>query len=373
MGSGGQGCVYTPPLRCLDTPTPEGDVVSKLTTAVYAEAEIQEKELIAQVDPDQQYTVYAFAGCTPAAQTAEEARENPVDECMVHVRYPMDKGRHLLFFPNGGIDLFEFRVPPNKPIPFFEGLRNIIRGVSLFHKNNLVHMDIKPENMVSKWLPDTQSYLIRHIDFGFAFLTTKLPLANTGKFWSRNYVIWPYETRFLYPDFREEMITEESVQQFIQNSLLPNQYIFPISRFNKYTAFFYKTVWRRYSTMTYEHRVDHIAKATDVYSLGKALSKIYYKWSKQYCGETEAVLQLPEGISDEIYIFSENLRTQVSNLFYFEFVTALMEPDPFQRAEAYEVDAMWTNVLQNLRTFYSMQGGRGRRRAKRSRKQKHKD
>lgn len=332
-----------------------------------------EKKLIAQVDPDQQYTVYAFAGCTPAAQTEEEARENPVHDCMVHVRYPMEHGRHLLFFPNGGIDLFEFRVPYDKPLPFFEGLRNIIRGVSMFHMNNLVHMDIKPENMVAKWQPDTQSYLIRHIDFGFAFLTTKLPLANTGQFWNRNYALWSYEVRFLYPDFREEMITEESVAQFMRQSLAPTHQTFPASLFNKCNADFYRAVWRRYASMSYEERVDQVAKTTDVYSLGKALSMIYYKWSNHACGETEAIVSLPEGILDEVRVSTEAFRIQVSNPFYFEFVAALMEPDPFRRAEIYEVDAMWNNVIRSLRLFYAARGGSRSRRAKRSRKQKHKD
>jgi serine/threonine protein kinase len=260
-----------------------------------------------------------------------------------------------LFYPNAGIDLFDFNVPPETFVPFFEGLRNIVRGLALFHMNDLVHMDIKPENIVAKWNPTTRKYLIRYIDFGFAFSTRIMEFPEFARFWERNYSIWPYELRFMNPRFEEDMITDDSVRAFFSQSLVHAHYAYPIHIFHKCDASFYKAIWKRCALMTYPQRVDFIAKTTDVYSLGRAMSLIYYKFSKHICGKKEAEIVLPES-------GSEALRTQVSTPFYFEFVAALMEPDPFRRPEIYEVDAMYNEILLKIGLFMRGGGRRTRRR-----------
>lgn len=347
VGLGGQGCVYAPPMRCSDMETPQGNFVSKLTTYAFAEVEKREFELLHTIDPEQQFTVYPLFGCHPAEPTEAELVENPLEKCTVHSLYPITDGRVLLFYPNGGQDLFEFQVAPNTSIAFFESLRNIIRGLSLLHHNNLVHMDIKPENIVTKWIPETHTFLTRIIDFGFSFRTTENP-PDYAAFWKRNYAIWPYEIRFMNPAFNESMITPESVTEYMNTSIAYRNHMYPSALFDRYDADFYKYIWGKISKMSYRDRVDFLTKSTDVFSLGKALSFVYAKYTNHYCYGKKVRTTIDERYSIDIQMNDAIMLKEVSVPFYSSFIVYLLHPDPFTRPEIYEVDAMYTDFLKNF-------------------------
>lgn len=370
LGWGGQGCVYAPTMRCQEPDvTPEGPYVSKFTTRVFAEAELQEGELIKAVDPTHKFSVHAIYGCSPAVQTAAEQNENPLQECPTLQQFSKNQEPYLLFFPNAGIDLFTYRAPPSYIGLFFDGLRNLMRGLALFHDNNIVHMDIKMENMVTAWYSDIGEYFMRFIDFGFAFQTKPSTMRSKMGFWTRNYPFWPFESRFLNPNFTEDMITPESVETYNRQSLEQYKEFYPISKFVYAHADFYKNVWRKCATMSYEDRVDFIAKSTDVYAFGKTISILYSLHSNHMCGAQEAYFYTADNTTTGVIQRNEEIKKYCSTPFYFQFIANLIEPDPFKRMDAREISAAYAPFLRKIYTYFGVQKGYTHN-AKKTRKQR---
>lgn len=345
VGSGSQGCVYSPPLQCQPSsaPLPEGDLVSKYTLQPYAIEEIEILKLLQPADPTQAYSVYSIHNCVPAEEQIE-----PLSECLIQ-RYNPEIPRHILNYPNGGEDLFSMLVPVTYWIYYFEEFLNLIRGLAHFHAHNIVHMDIKPENMVGKWDLKKGSYVLRFIDFGFAFSTKDPRINEAYGYWNRNYSVWPYELRFLNPIFTEEMITEESVQQYLNDSYFNRYQTLPISIYNTQTVKLYKDIWRRCKEMPYSQKLDTLAKSADVYALGRALSFMYASTTDQYCTGDDVYYSIPTTASSAEITFQENIRKYVSNRFYVHFIKRLIDPDPFTRPESHEVEALYKPILESMR------------------------
>ncbi len=344
LGHGGQGCVYAPPLKCAEgyAPIPEGNLVSKYTLRPFAEDETRTLKLLQAIDPQLSYSIYTIHDCAPAIEQTE-----PVHVCGIagyNARIP----RYILNYPNGGKELFEIWVPRTHWLHYFHSFQNLLDGLVLFHANNVVHMDIKPENMVGKWSPEHGTYWLRFIDFGFAFSTTEPHINPAFGYWSQNYSPWPYELRFLNPEFTEDMITEQSLQEFLHKAYFFHIQTLPISIYNPPTLSFYKELWKRCKEMSYAQRLDFLAKSSDVYSLGRALSFLYVKTTGHTCEAGEASYQIPNSSPGAEFTFQENLRKYVSNRFFSRFIAKLIHIDPFQRPRASEIAGIYVPILRSM-------------------------
>lgn len=248
LGKGSYGCVYSPALRCLGNDVPPSNTVSKfmprydalderkskfLLLSTLFSSEHQERlkhtfqssndefqevlhklstpEIQAQLSFVQDHFALPTRICEPNIQTAEERRENPLSKCNI------DSTNTLLQFPDAGYDWEQYMdgkqpVTPKTVQSIVQSLIQLFDALEFLHDRDLVHMDIKPENITTKILPDRKGQS-RLIDYGFMF-STKDPMSAgdlLSTFGSNDYFVWPYEVRFLDPFFTEANITTSSL------------------------------------------------------------------------------------------------------------------------------------------------------------------
>ncbi len=77
-----------------------------------------------------------------------------------------------------GVSLLTYlKTLPGKKIPETECtyiFKQIVSGIAYLHKNNIIHRDIKLENIII----NTNSKVVKIIDYGFGCITSKSKLLN---------------------------------------------------------------------------------------------------------------------------------------------------------------------------------------------------
>jgi serine/threonine protein kinase len=181
VSRGASGCVYYPPLPCLDTckddPRCSSDIprVSKLMLSSVADKEIKTYNVDILFDtisiPDGSNWKKYFIGepylCSPKLPLPDSVQT----ECSIIVGKNPSNLR-LIIFENGGPSLS--KLTKDSKIPFYEvllGLKNVLDGLVILNKNGIFHFDVKPDNIVTGFNPPHNHF--RLIDFG---------LSNRGKF-----------------------------------------------------------------------------------------------------------------------------------------------------------------------------------------------
>lgn len=180
--SGAYGCSFKPAIKCKGAQTRKNSYISKIMNKTNALDEMARSEFVRKANTQFQYFVYPDELCVP-----EPEKSNGFDSCDLKFLNQVS-----LLSPDGGTDLYHLR-PAIKELPaFFEGLLNVFDGLILLHKNNYIHCDVKPPNIVGQKLPDN-SYKIRLIDFGLS--TTVDECIRKPKV--DNYAYWPFDFRLL--------------------------------------------------------------------------------------------------------------------------------------------------------------------------------
>lgn len=337
---GSFGCTYTPSVRCQ---TPSGNILSsanfltKYISKTEAEKEIDAGLLIEEafkeeglsVDPSS-IILYPKQQCTiPMNLTTNELTENPIRNCPIPITDPV-----LLQMPNGGVDLFGFRCPPQDVRIYLNSILELVEGLRILHSAEIVHMDIKVGNIVTKKVNNT--YQTRFIDVGFVQDLTKYDIAKPFPTFAVNYMIWPFETKFLVVNLINVHfgLHKAGVMKNIEDFATMVQREFP--KFNiplgiyirgnhfllldpthtDYSPIFSKNMDFLISLYNqrknYEDVTDFIAKATDVYSLGLALYDIYARVTNQVISQNMVVRPFRSITSDiELSLFHE-LRSGVT-------------------------------------------------------------
>ena len=167
VGQGSYGCVYDPSIKCK---TGQGrgidytDKVSKVLSKTNAEDEQTEYTKIEKADPESKYYLGKPVLCDPA-ETA--LTEDIIQKCPVLYKPSTSK---LLIMKNGGLNISTYvKSIASKPItykPKFEiflfKMHHMLLAVQNLLDNNLVHHDLKGQNMVY----NENTGEINLIDFG---------------------------------------------------------------------------------------------------------------------------------------------------------------------------------------------------------------
>ena len=225
LGEGSFGCTFGyPPLPCMtkdDRPLRRrpSDQISKLMHIPTANKAVVKNEMFRTIDPTQTYFISSTRAdrCRPAFGTGVMRLTDELHECH------LDKSKEvaLMFFQMGGIDLDKITLTARDYAPFFKSLVNLFRGLELAHTNNIVHLDIKPANIVSQRPPGGE-FQTRFIDYDFSVNLTKITkrtdkefIFNTEKngftsatdkdvvyasgdyMFDATYVFWPFELKFM--------------------------------------------------------------------------------------------------------------------------------------------------------------------------------
>ena len=211
VGEGGYGCTFTdPPLPCWDPlwnpihgplPRRSSDQISKLMVSSAADKAMLKNRMFRDIDPTETYFISAghTDRCRPVLSAPHINPSDGLDKCELNPQTP--DGLELVFFKNGGIDLNTITLSARDYAPFFKSLLNILEGMRLAHANNIVHLDIKPENIVSQRLP-TGEFQTRLIDYDLAINLNRVSkrLHNDVQLLKNKYAFWPFETIFISPN-----------------------------------------------------------------------------------------------------------------------------------------------------------------------------
>jgi serine/threonine protein kinase len=199
LGKGTYGCTFgEPPLPCRgEASRRSSDQVSKLMSEETAKKTLEKNMMFRTIDPKQRYFIttgdssdVCDANLTkPPIEDNDELASCPVDP----------RGSYkLVFFQMGGENLSNISLTAQEYAPFFKSLFNIIKGVRWAHHNNIVHLDIKPDNIVSTKL-ESGEFQTRLIDYDLSINLNELELCNDELLNVLNeiYTFYPVDTIFI--------------------------------------------------------------------------------------------------------------------------------------------------------------------------------
>lgn len=231
LGSGTYGCIISPPLKCHGDPErPKQpnfnglnpvqiaaakaqylsdlnayrslytNKVSKLMDSNEANLEFAETRVLAGLDPDNRYFSYPIKNCNVEIDNLYKddvgTYIDAIDECKATFK-DEDYDLKLLYLNYSGKRINNLKLNHSNVPILLTSLANILEGVNILHANNLVHLDLKSDNIL---VTKTGDVLVPHIiDFGLMihipdFFTNRNSLLNS-------YYIWPIELKFLANNF----------------------------------------------------------------------------------------------------------------------------------------------------------------------------
>ena len=187
IGEGAYGCVHKPSIHCK-TPPRKGfnytNYVSKIMTTKNAQKELDEFVIIKNMDPTNEYHLGSPILCKPninqsVKQSIEKCKYIKLTDLQANPNY-----YSLLLLKFGGLDL---KVLSNTYLAkylktntqkrtdnFLIEVHHLIKGLQFFKDNNIVHNDIKPQNILFN-----SKGKMKYIDFGL--MRTKQEIINLSK------------------------------------------------------------------------------------------------------------------------------------------------------------------------------------------------
>jgi len=176
IGEGTYGCVIKESLKCNSQKPPSfyENKVSKVMTTKAAEEELDEMKTIAKTKGIEKYAISVPTLCKPSIDKefieVTNGCKNPHIKQAIRMRMFVEPKLSLLILENGGNDLNiivwemykKFTLEDKKK--FFTGLLNLFDGLQFFIENDIIHYDIKANNIVYNIHTGTAKF----IDFGLA-------------------------------------------------------------------------------------------------------------------------------------------------------------------------------------------------------------
>ena len=191
LASGGFGCIFTPPLKCMNTTKREKNTVSKLMTIKNAKEEYDEvvnsKHKIVKIPNYAEYfLIDNYTLCKPSKLTKSDL--NNFNKCSALKKQNITKKNInnsldellALNMPYGGITIENF-ISNNKNYNKLTRVNNHLiqllkNGIIPMNKKNIYHSDIKGSNILLDEKDKNKNMIVRLIDWS---LTTEyVPFKN---------------------------------------------------------------------------------------------------------------------------------------------------------------------------------------------------
>lgn len=280
IAQGSYGCVFgDPPLKCKNEPTRrDKNVVSKLQDEASTNIEYTEAELWHDIDPDNNFSITPIRKCE--YNNINTKNTNQTEKCTVKFK---SSSKKLLLYRHGGTDLYSFKVRSENYAYLFGAFYDLLKGLSVAHKNNIVHSDIKPGNILVE--QTKRKITFRFIDFGMSYKTSnteKINMFANGGYAGGSYLYWPFEIKFIREgSLYNNRFFNSSITKY--SELLINQGRFAIPRpimINKNTNDVYKSI-ELIDILGKLNLKDHLLKL-DVYSMGVTICQIVNFYFKHY-------------------------------------------------------------------------------------------
>ena len=177
VGQGSYGCVFRPTIPCGDAPnTNMEQKVSKVLTTANANNESREYNQIARADPKNEYYLGKPQKCSMSELDYKAFVEN--SGCRILKPNTTYSDYRLLQYLDGGSDLEDFAQvhltkflstwPQRQSDYFWLNAHKLFMGLKQFAANNIIHDDLKPQNIVFKFDLSKDTMDFNFIDFGLA-------------------------------------------------------------------------------------------------------------------------------------------------------------------------------------------------------------
>ena len=203
IGEGTYGCIHKPSLECKNRKKIDyTNKVSKVIDKDHAKSELKEYNMVSKIDTELKY----YMGVPIKCQLKKTVKnKTSIDKCEnTKLKRAFEKNINslsLLIMKDGGMNLKEFAkrnadVGMNSELElFWIELQRMFYGLFVFQKHNIIHYDLKPQNMVY----DESTRRVNFIDFGH-MRTMKKAISDSSK--SKNYLSvfhwsYPFECYFL--------------------------------------------------------------------------------------------------------------------------------------------------------------------------------
>ena len=343
--SGAYGCAFRPAVKCQGENTRRPGMISKLMGMEEAEEEYAIKERFAAIDPKHEYFIYPEHMCKPNSTPSEE--DNFGDCSVVNMRNMYTRPR-LILSRDGGEDLLHVQVNNEDYVAFFAAFANLFDGLDLLHRHDMIHMDIKPANIVAQRTANG-NYSLRFIDMGMTQMLDSFAVQTA------NYAYWPFDLRLL--DSR--VVPNRRMFGEYYAALAWNRAAFPYWAYVQADGSPLDEEWaekirRRIQTRRID--TERIAKGVDVFGLGRSLIEVYTRLTGHLFVRNPGFMGFSPrrgkvvarsvniGNAADLTAFHKRLADMVS-LPLFKLVAEMIEPDPSIRITALEAGAKYRALL----------------------------
>jgi serine/threonine protein kinase len=281
IGKGTYGCIYSPSIKCEGNADRVPNSISKLVHVRSVNDEFKSRNMLKNIDPQQSYFIYPLRKCDMNVNALDPV-ENNIKNCSRQIRILNREkftNSKLILYKEGGIDCKKIILRPSEIFPFFRDFLHVLEGLKVLQENNLIHLDIKADNIVAKKMADS-SFAFRFIDFGIA-TSTQTFREYAKDIFLNDYFIWPYDARFL-TRYTIHGINESSILTFYDIALDVFSYFQSPLYYGEGGAPDFKEIYTQYHTpgLTADERIEQrnkLLKAVDIYSMGVTMAMIYHR------------------------------------------------------------------------------------------------
>ena len=301
IAKGTYGCVFGPPLKCKEnSKRMNNSHISKYMREINAQNEYNESLGIwSEIDPTQQFSLSSLKICEFDRSNLKES--NQFEKCTNH-----DERDTLLIYKNGGLDLSKLKPHVKNYKPLFKAFLELMKGLEIAHKNNVVHCDIKTPNIVAA-IKGANIHL-RFIDYGLSKDVSRL--TNYDTLFTNNdtyYPYWPFEFGCFdeYGYHLSKRYIMERLYNF--NSDRPDSSeAYSLGKINMNPDEVYNLIKATdfdYDNINHDNdAIKHAYKSLDIYSMGVVLANLLYEYF------SVSLVSGVDGIS--FYPFYYNIKTE---------------------------------------------------------------
>lgn len=315
IGEGGFGCVFKPSLPCAEKTLSYKGKLSKWMLSKEAIAEMEEYTVIAKADKRGDFYTGKPTRCT-LKQTP--ATMKSIQKCNLYKEKfekkpakQLSAETALLIIGDGGMDLEKFmrrvsQLDKKEISLFWRECRRLFLGVQTFLKNDLVHHDLKPQNIVYRM----ENRRVNFIDFGLMRSTKTEAIKCSVKNACRNKSHWNYPTDVLflnkkaYETIGRKSVAERNIifKKYMEElkkkentpfvNAFTSMYTYVIKREDTALRnWFYKTYWKGFDDLlmaikpeNYEEFLKKSLSTFDVFGLGLSLMFVLSRVKKMMDG-----------------------------------------------------------------------------------------
>lgn len=226
IGEGSYGCVIKPSLKCKDNDKIDyKNKISKVMTNYHTNEELKEYSKVSKIDKDKKY--YLGIPETCRLDITIKSNMDAIRKCKINSQEFIRKKNDLslLIIEDGGVSIREFadeiNLSKNKNFikkskenveRFWIEAHVLLEGIDLYLENNLIHHDLKPQNIVY----DYNKNRLNFIDFGL--MTNKKDIIENSKMSEYDLAIYhwsyPLEMNFYNKDKYLEFCSNDKKMVF---------------------------------------------------------------------------------------------------------------------------------------------------------------